>query len=490
MFRAYRARWSSPALFAGIVLTFLLPFGTVSCSGEQVTFTGGELALFQVPTDATDYEGDDASLAETVEGEAGVPAFVALAAALVGFGLGLAGRRGGGVAAAVGLSAMLLLAWKAVTSLATVYVHAGYVLALVGFGTVASYHALAARRRRRSVVAGEPGKPRPRWRRGVTVAAPVLLALLVLLAGWGALHGTTAEDEPEYVDFDTADYDPAWAPDGREIAFVRRGAVHTVAADGSCPRRVTEGTEPAWSPDGTRLAVTRCDGDVCSVMVVSRDGSTERELVAGPFSSPAWAPDGAHVYMSRAEDDLTTTTWIVRTDGKELRRLAPPWLPRRDRRWSIAAASEDAPTLSPDGSRYAFASSGDSTAGIDALHEAIFVRDVRGGERRQLSDPPGNAGDYDPAWAPDGTRISFQRSGEIAVMDADGSNERVLTNVNGATSSAWSPGGRELVFTRELYGGTGSFSDPSALIVIEIESRRTRKLTWGDEPVAGCERRG
>lgn len=75
-------------------------------------------------------------------------------------------------------------------------------------------------------------------------------------------------------------------------------------------------------------------------------------------------------------------------------------------------------------------------------------------------------------------------------MEADGSNERVLTNVSGATSSAWSPDGREIVFTRELYGGTGYFSDPSALMVVVVDSRRTRKLTWGDEPVAGCERRG
>lgn len=81
---------------------------------------------------------------------------------------------------------------------------------------------------------------------------------------------------------------------------------------------------------------------------------------------------------------------------------------------------------------------------------------------------------------------SFQRSGEIAVMDADGSNERVLTQVNGATTSSWSPDSRELVFTRELYGGGGYFSAPSALMVVDVESRNVRRLTWGPEPVIAC----
>jgi Tol biopolymer transport system component len=263
--------------------------------------------------------------------------------------------------------------------------------------------------------------------------------------------------------------------------------VYVVKPDGSCPQRVTDGGEPAFSPKGDLLAVTRCDGEVCSIVVVSRDGSDVRGLVAGPFSRPSWSADGAHVYVSREEEDLSTATWVVRADGTGLRRLAPPWVEQDDPRWSIAATSEESPTVSPDGTRYAFASSDAPTVGIGGLQEAIFVRSVDGGERRQLSDPSGNTGDYEPAWSPDGRSISYQRSGELAVMSADGSNERVLTQVNGATTSAWSPDSRELVFTRELYGGGGYFSNPSALMVVDVESRDVRRLTWGPKPVATCE---
>ena len=38
------------------------------------------------------------------------------------------------------------------------------------------------------------------------------------------------------------------------------------------------------------------------------------------------------------------------------------------------------------------------------------------------------AGDSEPSWSPDGTRIAFTRSGEIYVMNSDGSNLTNLTN--------------------------------------------------------------
>jgi Tol biopolymer transport system component len=486
MFKAHISRWSSSTIFGGIVLAFLLPFATVSCGNEEVTFTGVELALRQVPdqTAPTAQSGDE-SLPAMIEEESGGPALIAFAAAIAGLVLALAHRRGGGFAAVIGLSAILLLAWDLVTTLADVEIHYGYVLAMVGFLAAATYHGIDARRRD-PAADDEAVASKPRARRSLIVGVLMLIAV-VSVAGCGALLGG-AEAEPEYVNFDTADRDPAWAPDGREIAFAREGSVYTVKPDGSCARRVTQGGEPAWSPDGMRLAVTRCDDETCSVTLVSRDGSSERELVVGPFSAPSWSAAGSHVYLSRAEEDLTTTTWVVGVDGSGLRRLARPWVQPNDARWSIGAASEQTPTFSPDGGSYAFGSFDDPVVGIDELEEAIFVRDLPGTERRQLSDPPSNAGDYEPAWSPDGTRISFQRSGEIAVMDADGSNERVLTNVDGATSSAWSPDSREVVFTRELYGGGGYFSDPSALMVVDVESRRVRKLTWGPEPLVPCAR--
>jgi Tol biopolymer transport system component len=66
------------------------------------------------------------------------------------------------------------------------------------------------------------------------------------------------------------------------------------------------------------------------------------------------------------------------------------------------------------------------------------------GQRRLTRN---SAGDYLPAWSPDGQKIAFvsQRDGnvnhEIYVMNADGSEQRNLTRT-GAQEDwfAWSPG--------------------------------------------------
>jgi TolB protein len=65
-----------------------------------------------------------------------------------------------------------------------------------------------------------------------------------------------------------------------------------------------------------------------------------------------------------------------------------------------------------------------------------------GSGQTNLTDNP--AGDVDPAWSPDGSRIAFHsdREGnfEVYVMNADGSGQTRLTDSPGADSApAWSP---------------------------------------------------
>ncbi len=76
----------------------------------------------------------------------------------------------------------------------------------------------------------------------------------------------------------------------------------------------------------------------------------------------------------------------------------------------------------------------------------IFVMDANGKNQRRLTNS--GASDEQSTWSPSGQKIAFvsKRDGnkEIYVMDADGNNPRRLTNNEASDASpAWSPDGKK-----------------------------------------------
>jgi Tol biopolymer transport system component len=73
----------------------------------------------------------------------------------------------------------------------------------------------------------------------------------------------------------------------------------------------------------------------------------------------------------------------------------------------------------------------------------IFVMDGDGSGVTVLHQP---GDDYDPAWSPDGTRITFEKGGEgIFVMNADGSDQQRISNVH-TSAVAVSPDGSTIAY--------------------------------------------
>jgi hypothetical protein len=144
-----RLRLFSATAFVGAALAFTLPFGTVSsCEGEEVRFTGVQLATFDVPPDPS----SPGTLHGQVESNAGLFAVAVLLLAVLGFACVLGGARGGGVFASLGLVAAQLLGLAILvsgTSGATLL--AGFWLALLSLAVAGVTHlVLAIRVRRRA----------------------------------------------------------------------------------------------------------------------------------------------------------------------------------------------------------------------------------------------------------------------------------------------------------------------------------------------------
>jgi hypothetical protein len=177
------SRLVSGTAFLAVALAFALPFGAVaSCDGEEVRFTGIELATFDVEPD----DSQSGTLHETVERNASVLAISVLVAAAFGLGLTLVARPGAGIAASLGLvtlqilGVVILVSADGATSLL-----AGYWLAFVAMAVAGgTYLVQGVKARRRKAV------PSVRWAvsRGVLAFLPSLLVLALLaVVGIGAL---------------------------------------------------------------------------------------------------------------------------------------------------------------------------------------------------------------------------------------------------------------------------------------------------------------
>ena len=132
-------------------------------------------------------------------------------------------------------------------------------------------------------------------------------------------------------------FDPAWSPDGHQIAFTRLagppGEVTIVVmnADGSAKHAVTPmlahpgDRAPAalWSPDGRRIAFW----DDFAIYVVNSDGSGLLRLTRNA-RGPTWSPDGRKLPSSapatrRAGPPGRGDLWVMNADGTGQRNLTP-----------------------------------------------------------------------------------------------------------------------------------------------------------------------
>ena len=99
--------------------------------------------------------------------------------------------------------------------------------------------------------------------------------------------------------------DVVMSPDGGEIAFTALGRLYVMGVEGGEPERIGAGIEaalfqPAWSPDGEELAVVSWqEPDGGQLWVVERGGGGVRRVSAVPryMQAPAWSPEGDRIVV-------------------------------------------------------------------------------------------------------------------------------------------------------------------------------------------------
>jgi len=198
-----------------------------------------------------------------------------------------------------------------------------------------------ARVKRDGPASGALAVPAPPRKRRWMVAALAVMVAVVAGAGYYVLAPRRATDSPAApiraltrLTFDDGlQGQPAWSPDGKFIAYVSNHGgnvdiwVQPIA--GGRAVRVTADPandwQPDWSPDGNNI-VFRSERDGGGIYVAPALGGAERKIADFGYT-PRWRPDGSSVLVVRkvpffaGGGNLVQQAYLLPTDGSAPKRI-------------------------------------------------------------------------------------------------------------------------------------------------------------------------
>jgi eukaryotic-like serine/threonine-protein kinase len=259
-----------------------------------------------------------------------------------------------------------------------------------------------------AIVVAETRKNKvPRWG-WVTIGAVVLVIGAIVVWLYEAAPTKYSGLPPRLVPFTSTagdKFDPAFSPDGNEIAFSWQGEnskdpnvynLYVQLVGAGTPLKIT--SVPAidrcssWSPDGRFIAFLRLTSNGSGYYIIPALGGPERR-VADSYESAgvSWSPDGKYLAVvdQVSKDDATLHIFMISVDSGE----------RRDSKIDIPGPYLVSPEFSPDGKHIAFAS------GSGFLSTDVYVASSSGGRPSRLTSV--HAVIDSLAWAADGQSLVF-----------------------------------------------------------------------------------
>lgn len=333
--------------------------------------------------------------------------------------------------------------------------------------------------------------------------------LFVAIIAWVPLSAQSTSAPPkdrltihDYGNWETVG-SPQLSPDGSQIIFTRSfidlvndrrsSQVWIMNADGSRKRvLLEEGSNPRWSPDGTRIAYT-APGEPRGNQVWVRwmDAEGARYQVTRLTESPSgiqWSPDGKSISYQAQVPYRTSVRLELPPAPPGAKWTEPPrvvervryradrqgFLPDAHTHLFVVPAEGGAPrqvtsgdwnhsggVWTPDGQALLFSANRVEDSEYSWRQSDIYKVNVTTGVITQLTRR--NGPDGDPTPSPDGRLIAYTgrdstdatwADQSLYVMNADGSNPRVLTPEldRSPGSLRWAPDGRGVYFTIQNEG--------------------------------------
>jgi dipeptidyl aminopeptidase/acylaminoacyl peptidase len=294
---------------------------------------------------------------------------------------------------------------------------------------------------------------------------------------------------------------PQLSPDGSQIVYTRRWTdkvndtyvdeVWIMQADGSRNRFLMKGSQPRFSPDGRRIAYV-AQGQPAGAQIFVRwldsPGETQLTHLERAPSNIRWSPDGRRIAFTAlvpATQQFKITMpqrpsgakWVEAprvVDRLDYRADNQGWRPEgynhvfvvpdtggTPRQLTDGDYNHAAPEWMPDSETLLFTSLRKPDAEYIWRDSEIYSVNARTKEIRALTDRPGP--DSNPTVSPDGRTIAYTgfdqtndtyRVSKMYLMNADGTNRRLLTNDfdRAVSDMEWAADGSGVYFTAEDRG--------------------------------------